>query len=86
MTQSGHSLCRSPNAAIRALIDHITLTPEDGKLRIDLYGELATILQFAAGKEKPAAEVHDGLAQLKLVAGARNHLYRKVVIWRRTAA
>ncbi len=56
-------------AAIRALIDHITLTPEDGKLRIDLYGELATILQFAAGKEKPAAEVRDGLVQLKLVAG-----------------
>ena len=56
-------------AAIRALIDHITLTPEDGKLRIDLYGELATILLLASGNEKPAAEVRDGLVQLKLVAG-----------------
>ncbi len=56
-------------AAIRTLIDHITLTPEDGKLRIDLYGELATILLLASGNEKPAAEVRDGLVQLKLVAG-----------------
>ena len=60
-------------AAIRALIDRISLTPENNELRVDLYGELATILQFASGKEKPAAEVRDGLAQLKLVAGARNH-------------
>jgi hypothetical protein len=57
-------------AAIRALIDRIVLTPEEEELRVDLYGELATILQFASGKEKPAAEVRDGLAQLKLVAGA----------------
>ncbi len=56
-------------AAIRALIDRIVLTPEEEELRVDLYGELATILQFASGKEKPAAEVRDGLAQLKLVAG-----------------
>ncbi len=57
-------------AAIRALIDRIVVTPEEGELRVDLYGELATILQFASGKEKPAAEVRDGLVQLKLVAGA----------------
>jgi DNA invertase Pin-like site-specific DNA recombinase len=57
-------------APIRALIDRIVVTPEDDELRVDLYGELATILQFASGKEKPAAEVRDGLAQLKLVAGA----------------
>jgi DNA invertase Pin-like site-specific DNA recombinase len=73
-------------AAIRALIDRIVLSSENNELRVDLYGELATILQFASGKEKPAAEVRDGLAQLKLVAGARNHLYRTVLIWRRTAA
>ncbi len=61
-------------------------TPENSELRVDLYGELATILQFASGKEKPAAEIRDGLAQLKLVAGARNHLYRTILIWRKTAA
>jgi hypothetical protein len=71
--------------AIRALIDRITLTPENSELRVDLYGELATIMQFASGKEKPAAEVRDGLAQLKLVAGARSHLYRTVLFWRRKA-
>ncbi len=62
-------------AAIRALIDRIVVTPEEGELRVDLYGELATILLLAAGKEKPAAEVRDGLAQLKLVAGACNQRY-----------
>ncbi len=73
-------------AAIRALIDRIVLAPEEEELRVDLYGELATIMQFASSKEKPAAEIRDGLAQLKLVAGACNHLYRTVLIWRRTAA
>ncbi len=57
-------------AAIRALIDRIVVTPENDDLRVDLHGELATILQFASAKQKPAAEVRDGLAQLKLVAGA----------------
>ena len=66
-------------AAIRALIDRIVVTPEDEELHVDLYGELATILQFASGKEKPAAEARDGLAQLKLVAGARNQRYLLVV-------
>ena len=56
-------------AAIRALIDRIVLAPEEEELRVDLYGEMATIMQFASIKEKPAAEVRDGLAQLKLVAG-----------------
>jgi hypothetical protein len=36
-------------------------------------------MQFASAKQKPAAEVRDGLAQLKLVAGARNQLYLLVV-------
>ncbi len=56
-------------AAIRSLIDHVVVTPEDDRLRIDLRGELATIMQFASAKQKPTAEVRDGLAQLKLVAG-----------------
>jgi hypothetical protein len=32
---------------IRALIDAIVLTPEDGKLRVDLSGALAGILSVA---------------------------------------
>ena len=66
-------------AAIRALIDRIVVTPEDDELRVDLHGELATILQFASAKQKPAAEVRDGLPQFKLVAGARYQPFRTPV-------
>ena len=59
---------------IRSLIDEIVLVPENGELRIDLKGELAGILALAADSKKPAAH-HDGLEQIKLVAGARNQRY-----------
>jgi len=63
---------------LRGLIDEISLTPENGKLRIDLRGELASILKLAVGSKKLATE--DGeLEQIKVVAGVRNHLYRTVV-------
>jgi hypothetical protein len=59
---------------IRSLVDAIVLTPEDGKLRIDLRGELAGILALCADKRKPGSVSGTGLAeQVKLVAGARNH-------------
>jgi len=63
---------------LRGLIDEISLTPENGELRIDLRGELASILKLAVGSKKLATE--DGeLEQIKVVAGVRNHLYRTVV-------
>jgi site-specific DNA recombinase len=60
---------------VRSLIDAITLTPENGHLRIDLTGQLAGILALASDSKKPATGVGDGLLaveQIKLVAGARN--------------
>ncbi len=39
---------------IRSLVDRITLTPNDeGKLDIDLFGDLAGILSMAANKDRP---------------------------------
>ena len=39
---------------IRSLVDRITLTPNDeGKLEIDLYGDLAGILSLAANANRP---------------------------------
>ena len=61
----------SPDAeafgVIRGLIDEITLTPEDDRLRVDLKGDLAAILALGA-KKKPAGDT-GGLEQVKLVAG-----------------
>ena len=57
---------------LRDLIDEITLTPDGSELRIDLKGALAGILQLASDNKEPAA-IGNGLEQIKLVAGARNH-------------
>jgi len=58
--------------AIRALIDEIRLTPEEGRLEIDLAGDLAGILALTSGKTKPISS-GDGLVPITLVAGTRNH-------------
>jgi len=40
---------------LRSLIDEIRLVPEDGRLKIELVGDLAGILALTAGSKKPAA-------------------------------
>jgi hypothetical protein len=57
----------------RELIEEIRLVPESGKLRVELYGELADLINLA--NEHPPFEGNGG-AQILLVAGARSHLYR----------
>jgi site-specific DNA recombinase len=56
---------------LRALIEAVVLTPEDGDLAIDLRGELASILSLCAGAEtqKVSAVVTDEVLQIKMVAG-----------------
>jgi site-specific DNA recombinase len=58
-------------ALIRSLIEEIRLIPENGKLRVELRGELAGILALAAHSKKPDGLTAAGLAaQIKMVAGA----------------
>lgn len=64
---------------IRSLVDKIVLTPDAGKLRIDLYGELAGILSICSGKQKAADQMINGLEQIKMVAGGGAHLYRTIL-------
>ncbi|PKQ00466.1 MAG: resolvase, partial [Alphaproteobacteria bacterium HGW-Alphaproteobacteria-12] len=56
--------------AIRALVDQVTLVPENGELTIVLKGDLAAMLSFAANK-KPGSISGTGLlaSQVSLVAG-----------------
>ena len=54
--------------AIRALIDEVRLVPEDGALKIELYGELAALLSLGQNKH-PRAK--DPGVQVTMVAGAR---------------
>lgn len=58
---------------IRSLVEAIVLTPEDGRLRLDLRGELISILRLGANDKAPADLRGDELQQVKLVARACNH-------------
>ena len=55
----------------KSRIDHSRKT-----LSIDLHGRLAGILSLATKAKKPLGESIFPVEPIKLVAGARNHLYR----------
>jgi hypothetical protein len=50
---------------VRSLVDAIMLIPEDGRLRIEIHGELGAILSLADWARKPqgAGNVADALPQ-----------------------
>ena len=57
---------------IRGLVEAILLMPEDGKLRVEVRGELAAILRLSGCANEKAPTFGPGLlvAQIKLVAGS----------------
>ena len=57
--------------AIRALIEEVRLVPDDGNLRIELFGELAALINLT--NELPRSK--ETGVQVTLVAGARNRRY-----------
>ncbi len=64
---------------VRGLVETITLVPEAGGLRIEVRGEVGAILRLAEGArkgERPSGVAEAFCAQVKMVAGACNHLYR----------
>ena len=62
---------------IRSLVDQIVLTPVEGKVEIDVQGDLAGILTISAQTKNPASGA--GSSQVKMVAGARNQRYLRLV-------
>ena len=56
---------------VRSLIEWITLAPEDGRLRLEIRGELASILSLStAGRAATGVGQTDAIAQqVKMVAG-----------------
>ena len=59
---------------LRGLFDSIVLIPDEGRLRIELRGNLAAMLT-AAQQTKRSPETGDLLVPVHLVAGACNHRY-----------
>src|SRR6516162_7426178 len=62
---------------VRGLVEAIVLTPENGRLKVEVRGELAAILRLSGlANEKASAGGPELLAeQIKLVAGARYQRY-----------
>ena len=60
---------------IRGLIDTITLTPLDGKLAVELRGDLAGILAMSEAGKGSAFSQKEKALQIKMVAGACNQRY-----------
>ena len=58
---------------IRGLIDAVMLTPVDGKLEIELRGDLAGILAMSEAGKASAPSSKEKALQIKMVAGACNH-------------
>ena len=61
--------------AIRALIEEVRLVPDDGNLRIELFGELAALINLT--NELPRSR--ETGVQVTLVAGARSQRFRTQV-------
>jgi len=72
---------------MRDLIERIVLTPIDGTLKVELYGDLARLMAFAEGTERKTNDPGPGGSGslLSVVAGTRNHLYRTSIAWQRAA-
>ena len=68
--------------AVRGLIEKITLTPgvKRGQISATLYGDLGTILDWAAQKQNTPGAFASGVS-VSVVAGAGYNLYRTVVGW-----
>ncbi len=70
-----HTLVRNPETSgeafglIRGLIDAVVLMPVDGKLEIELRGDLAAILALSENGKNKAFSAREKALQIKMVAG-----------------
>ena len=58
------------NTAIRQLIERVQLVPENGELKIELYGELATLLKLGTERKNEHPQAKSEGVQITMVAGA----------------
>ena len=58
------------NTAIRQLIERVRLVPENGELKIELYGELAALLKLGTAPKNKHPQAESEGVQITMVAGA----------------
>jgi hypothetical protein len=70
---------------LRCLIERVALHPAENGFEIELIGKITTMVELGtqdkAGAPKGAAVTEAYRRSDKVVAGARNHLYRTTVWW-----
>ena len=60
------------STAIRQLIERVQLVPENGELKIELYGELAALLKLGTKQKNKHPQAKSEGVQITVVAGAPN--------------
>ena len=68
-------------AAIRQLIERGQLIPENGELKIELYGELAALLNLGTEPKNEHPQAESEGVQITMVAGARFIQDPKISAW-----
>ena len=66
------------NTAIRQLIERVELVPEDAKLKIELHGELATLLKLSMEPKKEHPQAKALLVRSPRIEGIINRIERKL--------
>ena len=61
---------------VRSLTEEVRIIPTGDELTIELSGELVGILALAETAKNASSSPQDKALQIKMVAGARSHLYR----------
>ena len=61
---------KRPVSAIRQLIERVQLVPENGELKIELYGELAALLNLGIEPKNEHPQAESEGVRITMVAGA----------------
>jgi site-specific DNA recombinase len=62
---------------LRGLIEHVSIGPAENGFEVELVGEIAKMVEFGLGNNAKQATFDETMAcSVKVVAGARSHLYR----------
>jgi site-specific DNA recombinase len=62
---------------LRGLIEQVSIGPAETGLEIEIAGEIAKMVELGLGANRKQGNLNDRLARsVKVVAGARSHLYR----------
>jgi hypothetical protein len=69
------------NTAIRHLIEREQLFPQDGELKIELYGDLAALLKLGTEPKNEHPQAESEGVQITMVAGAGFAQDPTISIW-----